>query len=146
MYHITNLEGWINVVVPSETEEIAAGTSTITSAEVDIGADFDSFLVLAGIGTAAANNTLTVTTSETSGGTFAANGISAVAFGATNAHAALRVEATKHRYVKVVVARGTSTTINYAIVIPYSSKSGLKAPASDWTTNHSYAGYVTPEA
>lgn len=144
--HITNLEGWIDVHVPSETEEIASAGTTITSAEIDLGADFDSFLILAGIGTAHADNTLGATTSEASGGTFAANGITPEAFGA-NAHACLRVENSKHRFVKIVIDRsGADSTINYGILIAYSSKSGLKAPASDWATAHSFAGFVTPVA
>ena len=53
---ITNLEGWIDVI--AGTAYTAAGTSTLTSAALDTGADFDSVLVLAKFGTAAADNTL----------------------------------------------------------------------------------------
>lgn len=150
MSRIINLEGWIDVI--AGTAYTAAGTSTLTSAALDTGAEFDSYLVLAKFGTAAADNTVTTTSSATSGGTYAANGVSAVASTATT-HVCLRVEGGSRdssgvtcRYIKTVCARGTSTTLEYCFVIPYSSKTGLFAPASDWTTAHSFTGYIEPTA
>ncbi len=150
MSRILNLEGWIDVL--AGTAYTAAGTSTLTSSALDLGADFDSVLVLAKFGTAAANNTVAITSSTTSGGSYAANGVTAVASG-SNTHVALRVEGMPRdssgnvcRYFKTVCARGTSSTLEYVFAIAYSSKSGLKAPASDWTTAHSFTGYIEPTA
>lgn len=115
-----------------------AGTSAVTSSEIDMQANgsFDSVCVFVHFGTAAANNTAHVEAATASGGSFIDLTGSSVASG-SNSLVAIDCPYVPQRYLQVVLARGTSTTVDLMWAIKYHAKDGLTAPAS-WTTNASY--------
>jgi hypothetical protein len=107
-----------NVAVDQAIAYTAAGTSTITSSAIDM-QGFKHLKVIAFIGTPAANNITTVQTGDTT---------TTAATTATSASASVSVQIidvqnVNKRYVKISVARGTSSTIEQVTVIRYGALS-----------------------
>ncbi len=125
--------------------EVADGTTLQTTAECALSPKFDNVLAIAYFDTPAANNTLGIHGATSSGGSFSLLG-TVIAAGVTNNLVVKEIKNCQHGWVKGVATRGTSTTLGFLILIPYSSKSGAMAPASDWKTNASYSMQVAPTA
>lgn len=107
-----------NVAIDQAIAYTGAGTTTITSSAIDM-QGYDSLMVVALIGTAAANNVITVQggATTTTAATVATSGSSSVSL------QVIDVQNIQLRYVKVSVARGTSSTIEQVTVIRYNARS-----------------------
>lgn len=124
-----------NTAVDQAIAYTTAGTSTITSSAIDM-QGFEHLMVIALIGTAAANNVITVQTGDTSStsATSATSGSSSVSL------QVIDIQNVNKRYVKVSVARGTSTTIEQVTVIRY----GTRAAAVTQAATTVVTAYSTP--
>ena len=114
-----------NAAIDQAIAYTAAGTSTITSSALDM-QGYEHLLVIAQIGTPAANNIITVQTGDTSStsATSATSGSSSVST------QVIDIQNVNKRYVKVSVARGTSTTIEQVTVIRYGPRSAAVTQAA----------------
>ena len=122
-----------NSLVDQAIAYTAAGTSTITSSAIDM-QGYEHLMVIALIGTAAANNIITVQTGDTSSTT----ATSATSGSASVSLQVIDIQNVNKRYVKVSVARGTSSTIEQVIVIRYGARSlGVTQAATTLATTYS---------
>lgn len=119
-----------NVAVDQAIAATVAGTSTITQSTALDCAGYDRVLIVAVLGTAATNNSITLQTGAT---TTTADTSATVAATATNGVLLLDVGLDK-RYIKVKVTRGTSTTIDQVLAIRYNGRS--KAVAQTVTSGN----------
>ncbi len=124
-----------NVAIDQAIAYQGAATSTITSSAIDM-LGYKHLKVIAFIGTAAANNIVTVQTGDTSSttATTATSGSSSVSL------QVIDIQNVNKRYVKVSVARGTSSTIEQVIVIRY----GARAKAVTQAATTVVTQYNTP--
>ena len=106
-----------NIAIDQMTAATTAGTTTITSSALDC-AGFDGVMIIAVLGTAATNNTLTLQTGAIS---TTADTSSIVAATASIGLLVLDTKLDK-RYIKTKVVRGTSTTIDQVIAIRYKAR------------------------
>lgn len=107
-----------NVAVDQAIAATGAGTSTITSAEFDM-AGYEHVQIECTFGTPAANNTVTLQSSATSGGEASTT---ATANDASKSPIVLDVQNVVNRYIKVQCARGTSTTIDQVTIHRYGAR------------------------
>ena len=114
-----------NALVDQAIAYTAAGTSTITSSAIDM-QGYEHLMVIALIGTAAANNIVTVQTGDTT--TTAAT--TATSASASVSLQVIDVQNVNKRYVKISVARGTSSTIEQVSVIRYGARSAAVTQAA----------------
>lgn len=114
------IQGYLsdNVKIDQCLAAVAGGTSTQTSSEFDM-LGYDSILVVAVLGTPAANNVVTLQDSATSG---AEADTTATVSDATASPLVLDVQNVAARYIKIKVTRGTSTTIDQVILIRYNAR------------------------
>lgn len=124
-----------NVKVIQALAAVAGGTSSQSSAAIDI-SGYEHVLVIATVGTPATNNTLTLENGSTS--TTAAT--LATTNDATKTPLVLDVQNVPLQFIKVTVARGTSTTIDQVTVILY----GARAKASVFPTTVKLAQFNAP--
>lgn len=124
-----------NVAIDQAIAYTTGGTSTITSSAIDM-QGYKHLKVIAFLGTAAANNIVTVQTGDTSSttATTATSGSSSVSL------QVIDIQNVNKRYVKVSVARGTSTTIEQVTVIRY----GALAKAVTQAATTVVSQYNTP--
>lgn len=110
----------IKVTVDAPT---AAGTTAIDSTAIDM-TGFDGVLFIVKLGTAAANNTAKAQEDTVTGfGTVQDLAGSLTAAGVTNKVLMIDLERPVKQWVRVEVARGTSTTIDSIIAIQYKARS-----------------------
>lgn len=101
----------------------SAATSTVTSSAVDMapgsGQAFDKALFVAYIGTPAADNTIKIQQSDDDGSTDAYSDLAgtSVVSGTSNELVYAEVIKPSKRYLKAVVTRGTSTTVDSIVAI-----------------------------
>jgi hypothetical protein len=107
-----------NVAVDQAIAATGAGTSTITSSEFDM-LGYTSALIVCTFGTPAANNTITLQDSATSGGEASTT---ATTNDATKTPLVLDVQNVGGRYIKIQAARGTSTTIDQVTLVRYNAR------------------------
>jgi hypothetical protein len=102
----------------------AAGTSTLTSAAVDM-AGYEGAVCFAKFGTAAADNTLKAQQSSDDGSADAYADLlgTSVGVGASDETVFLDIKKPRERYLKFLALRGTSTTLEYMIVFKYGARS-----------------------
>lgn len=108
-----------NVKIDQAIAAQIAGTTMITSGEFDM-LGFDSVCIIGTFGTPAANNTLTLQDSNTSGGEVSS---SATVGDATKSPLVLDVQHVQGRFIKIAAARGTSSTIDQVTLIRYNARS-----------------------
>lgn len=117
-------------------DHATAATSAINSDGVDM-AGFDNVLFITSFGTAAANNTVNAAQSSDNS-TFADLEGTSVASGTSDEDVYVDVKCPSDRYVRLEVARGTSSTCESIWAIQY----GARSMAVDNTTS----GTITGEA
>ncbi len=109
-----------SVKIVKVKDHSTAATSGVTSDVVDT-AGYDGVMFLTSFGTAAANNTLKAQQGQASDMTDAADlEGSSVSTGASDEDVYLDIYRPRDRYVQVVAARGTSSTLESIWVILYS--------------------------
>jgi hypothetical protein len=131
------LEGYAtdNFKVIQGLAAVANGTSSQSSSAIDM-SGYAHALIIATVGTPAANNTLTLENGATS--TTAAT--VATTNDATKTPLVLDVQNVPLQYIKATIARGTSTTIDQVIVILY----GARAKAVTQPTTVKVATFNAP--
>jgi hypothetical protein len=118
---------------------VATGTSTITGAALDM-AGFESALFICRLGSPATNNNFRVSQCDTSGGTYADLAGTKVGDHATDSPLIVNVVRPREQFLKYVVTRGTTTTIDIIVIIQYGAKgvrpvtqpSGTQAEQHHW--------------
>ncbi len=101
----------------------AAGTTAIDSTAIDM-TGYDGVLFLVKLGTAAANNTAKAQSDTVVGmGTVADLAGSLTTAGVTNKVLLIDLQRPTKQFVRVEVARGTSTTIDAMVAIQYKARS-----------------------
>jgi hypothetical protein len=109
----------ITVVAP-----VTAGTSTITGSALNM-AGFDGVLFLVSLGTPATDNTVKITQCDTSGGSYADLTGTSVGASATDTPLIVDLKYPREQFLKYVVTRATSTTIDTVVIIQY--KAAIRA-------------------
>lgn len=109
----------------------AAGVTDVTSAEVDM-AGYEGVLFISSFGTAAANNTIKAQQDTVTGMASAADLLgTSVASGTSDEDVWLDIYRPRERFVRVVAARGTSSTLESIWAIQYG---GRKQPVDNTTS------------
>lgn len=128
-----------HVKITKIADHTTAGTTAVTSAAVDM-AGYQGALFLTSFGTAAANNTVKVQSSSDDGSSDAYADLTGTSVSAGTSDEDIWVDIVNppERYLKLVSARGTSTTQESVWVIQYRAR----AVAVDNTTS----GTITGEA
>lgn len=106
----------ITTVAPTAT-----GTSTITGSALDM-AGFDSATFIIRLGSPATNNNIRVTQCDTSGGSYADLTGTLVGNNATDNPLIVEVSRPREQFLKYVVTRGTTTTIDAVTIIQHRSR------------------------
>jgi hypothetical protein len=101
---------------------VATGTSTITGTALDM-SGFDGALFIIRLGSPATNNNIRVSQCDTSGGTYADLLGTLVGNHATDNPLIVDVYRPREQFLKYVVTRGTTTTIDIVTIIQYTSRS-----------------------
>ena len=100
---------------------VATGTSTITGTALDM-SGYDGALFIVRLGTPAANNNIRVSQCDTVGGSYAENIGTLVGNHATDTPLILDVRRPAEQFLKYIVTRGTTTTIDIVTIIQYRSR------------------------
>ncbi len=112
-----------NVKLLKVLDAVAGGTSTQTSAAVDMQADggWDGCLFLTSLGTPAADNIMKAQQSDDDAATDAYSDLldSGVPVGASDEDQFIDIREPAKRYLKAVITRGTSTTVENLWAILY---------------------------
>jgi hypothetical protein len=111
-------------------DHTVAGTSAVNSDAVDM-AGFEGVLFVTSFGTAAANNLVNAAQETTSNGTFADLLGTSVTSGTSDEDVWLDIYMPQERYVRLEVARGTSSTLESIWAIQYGAK---KQPVTNSTS------------
>jgi hypothetical protein len=101
---------------------VATGTSTITSSAFDM-AGWDGALLIVRLGTAATNNNIRWSQCDTTGGSYADIEGTLVGNHATDTPLIVDLKRPREQFLKYVVTRGTTTTIDVVTVIQYRGRS-----------------------
>jgi hypothetical protein len=108
---------------------VAAGTSTITGAALDM-AGWDGALFLIRLGTPAADNSVKITQCDTTGGSYADLTGTSVGSHATDTPLIIDIKRPREQFLKYVVTRTTSSTIDIATIIQYRGRNkGVTQPS-----------------
>jgi hypothetical protein len=108
---------------------VATGTTTITGTAVDM-AGWDGALFIVRLGSPATNNNLRIKQCDTTGGTYADLVGSKVGDHATDNPLIVDVKRPQEQFLKYEVTRGTTTTIDIAVVIQYRGRNkGVTQPS-----------------
>lgn len=121
---------------------VTAGTSAQTSDAIVLGDEFDSCLIMVKIGTAATDNTIKLTGATSIGGSHSDLAGTSVAGHATKTTYLVDYVKSLFPEIKVVVTRGSSTTLEGVWVLKYPNKSRN----ADATTNHIHEFHLSPAA
>jgi hypothetical protein len=103
----------ITTVAPTAT-----GTSTITGSAIDM-AGWDGALLLVRLGSPATNNNIRWTQCDTTGGSYADLEGTLVGNHATDNPLIVDLKRPREQFLKYVITRGTTTTIDAVTVIQY---------------------------
>jgi hypothetical protein len=109
----------ITVVAP-----VATGTTTITGTALNM-AGFDGVLFLVSLGTPATDNSVKITQCDTSGGSYADLTGTSVGSHATDTPLIVDIKYPREQFLKYVVTRTTTTTIDTVVIIQY--KAAIRA-------------------
>jgi hypothetical protein len=108
---------------------VATGTTTITGTAVDM-AGWDGALFIVRLGSPATNNNLRIKQCDTTGGTYADLVGSKVGDHATDNPLIVDVKRPQEQFLKYEVTRGTTSTIDIAVVIQYRGRNkGVTQPS-----------------
>ncbi len=108
-----------SVKITKVQDHTIAGTSAVTSDIIDM-SGYAGVLFLTSFGTAAANNTIKAQQdTDAAGGTMADLLGTSVASGTSDEDVWIDLTSPRERYVRVVVARGTSSTLESVWAIQY---------------------------
>jgi hypothetical protein len=108
---------------------VATGTSTITSSAFDM-AGYDGVLFIVRLGSPATNNNIRVSQCDTTGGSYAELEGSLVGNHATDNPLVYDLKRPREQFVKYIVTRGTTTTIDIVTVIQYKSRNRAQSQPS----------------
>ncbi len=118
---------------------VATGTTTITQTTGLDMAGFDGCLFIIRLGSPATNNNIRVSQCDTVGGTYADLAGTLVGNSATDNPLVVDVYRPKEQFLKYVVTRGTTTTIDTIVAIQYNARnrpttqpSGTQSEAYNW--------------
>lgn len=100
---------------------VATGTSTITGAALDM-AGWDGAIFIVRLGSPATNNNLRVSQCDTSGGTYADLAGTKRGDHATDSPLIIDIFRPREQFLKYVITRGTTTTIDIVTIIQYNAK------------------------
>jgi hypothetical protein len=106
----------ITTVAPTAT-----GTTTITGSAIDM-AGYDGALLIVRLGSPATNNNIRWSQCDTTGGTYADLEGTLVGNHATDNPLVVDLRRPREQFLKYVVTRGTTTTIDAVTVIQYRSR------------------------
>lgn len=109
------------VVKVTTAAPTATGTSTITGAAIDM-AGFDGVMVVIRLGSPATNNNIRLTQCDTTGGSYADLTGTLVGNHATDNPLIVDLKRPVEGFIKYVVTRGTTTTIDTVCVIQYKAR------------------------
>lgn len=123
------------IKITKVSDPTIAGTTAVESTAVDM-AGYGGVLFLTSFGTAAANNTILASQDVASGGSFTDLLGTSVTSGTSDEDVWLDIVAPRKRYVRVEIARGTSTTLGDIWAIQY----GPAAEPVDNTTSGTIVG------
>ena len=117
----TVISGYLidNIKITKIQDHTAAGTSTVTSDEIDM-AGYDGVVFVTSFGTAASGNLITMHHGAVSG-TVAAS-VALLASGTSDEDVILDVQRPIFRYLKCVATRGTSSTLESMWAIQYKAR------------------------
>lgn len=121
-----------NVKITKLADHTTAGTSDVTSSELDM-AGFDGVVFITSVGTANSGNLVTVYGSDTSGATAATT--TTCSSGSSDEDLVVDVVNPGFRYLNVVVTRGASTTCESIWAIQYGARSKNQTSDSSGTSN-----------
>jgi hypothetical protein len=108
---------------------VATGTSTITGTALDM-AGYDGALFIVRLGSPATNNNLRVTQCDTTGGSYADLEGTLVGNHATDNPLIVDVKRPREQFLKYVVTRGTTSTIDIVTIIQYKARNrGVSQPS-----------------
>jgi hypothetical protein len=111
----------IDDVKVTTVASVATGTSTITGTALDM-AGFEGALFIVRLGSPATNNNLRVSQCDTVGGSYADLTGTLVGNHATDNPLIVDVYRPLERFLKYVVTRGTTTTIDSVVIVQYGAK------------------------
>lgn len=101
---------------------VATNTTTITGTALDM-SGFDGALFIVRLGSPATNNNLKISQCDTSGGSYADLTGTLVGNHATDNPLVVDVYRPREQFLKYVVTRGTTTTIDIVTIVQYNSRS-----------------------
>lgn len=111
----------IDDVKVTTVASVATGTSTITGTALDM-AGFEGALFIVRLGSPATNNNIRLSQCDTSGGSYAELTGSLVGNHATDNPLVIDIFRPREQFLKYIVTRGTTTTIDTVTIIQYNSK------------------------
>jgi hypothetical protein len=100
---------------------VATGTSTITGSALDM-AGYDGALFIVRLGSPATNNNIRISQCDTTGGSYAELTGTLVGNHATDNPLVIDIYRPREQFLKYIVTRGTTTTIDIVTVIQYNSR------------------------
>jgi hypothetical protein len=111
----------IDDVKVTTVASVATGTSTITSSAFDM-TGFDGALFIVRLGSPATNNNIRISQCDTTGGSYAELEGTLVGNHATDNPLIVDVKRPREGFLKYIVTRGTTSTIDVVTVIQYRSR------------------------
>lgn len=109
---------------------VATGTTTITGAALDM-AGYDGALFIFRLGTPATDNSVKITQCDTTGGSYADLTGTSVGSHATDTPLIVDLKRPREQFLKYVVSRGTTTTIDIVTIIQYRGRTrGVTQPTN----------------
>lgn len=108
---------------------VATGTSTITGSALDM-AGYDGALFIVRLGSPAVNNNLRVSQCDTTGGSYADLVGSKVGDHATDNPLVVDIKRPQEQFLKYVVTRGTTSTIDIVTIIQYGARNQVQSQPS----------------
>ncbi len=108
---------------------VATGTSTITSSAIDM-AGYDGALFIIRLGSPATNNNIRISQCDTTGGSYAELTGTLVGNHATDNPLVIDIYRPREQFLKYIVTRGTTTTIDIVTVIQYNARNRPQTQAS----------------
>lgn len=131
MQNFLSEEAKVTVVAP-----VTTGTTTITGSALDM-AGYDGALFIVRLGTPAADNSIKITQCDTSGGSYADLTGTKVGDHATDSPLIVDVRRPREQFLKYVVTRTTSTTIDTVVIIQYKVRTrGVSQPSGTQIERH----------
>jgi hypothetical protein len=122
---------------------VATGTTTITGTALDM-AGYDGALFIVRLGSPAVNNNLRVSQCDTTGGSYADIIGTLVGDHATDNPLVVDIKRPREQFLKYVITRGTTSTIDIVTIIQYKSRTaGVTQPSGTQIERHQWAAEGT---